>query len=77
MIGSALGLVMGEVVISFGQGFLFTNFNTPVLGLGLSESLILVASSASLGILTGTAASAVQAYWVTKREPYEAIWRGE
>jgi ABC-type antimicrobial peptide transport system permease subunit len=48
-----------------------------VLGLGFSESTILVASSASLGILTGTAASALPAYKVTKREPYEAIRRGE
>jgi putative ABC transport system permease protein len=77
VIGSALGLVMGEVVISFGQSFLSTSFSTPVLNLGFSEWMILVASSASLGILTGTAASALPAYSVTKREPYEAIRRGE
>jgi putative ABC transport system permease protein len=77
VIGSALGLVMGEVVISFGQSFLSTNFSTPVLDLGFSEWIILVASSASLGILTGTAASALPAFNVTKREPYEAIRRGE
>jgi putative ABC transport system permease protein len=77
VIGSALGLVIGEVVIFFGQSFLSANFSTPVLGLGFSESTILVASSASLGILTGTAASALPAYKVTKREPYEAIRRGE
>jgi putative ABC transport system permease protein len=77
VMGSALGLVMGEVVISFGQSFLSTNFSTPVLDLGFSEWIILVASSASLGILTGTAASALPAFNVTKREPYEAIRRGE
>jgi putative ABC transport system permease protein len=77
VIGSALGLVAGEVVISFGQSFLFANFNTPVLGLDFTESMVLVASSALLGILTGTGASALPAYKVTKREPYEAIRRGE
>jgi len=77
VIGSAIGLVMGEVVIYFGQGFLFANFDTPVLGVDFTESVILVASSALLGILTGTAASALPAYRVTKREPYEAIRRGE
>jgi putative ABC transport system permease protein len=77
VIGSAVGLVIGEVVISLGQSFLFANFNTPVLGLDFTESMILVASSALLGILTGTAASALPAYEVTKREPYEAIRRGE
>jgi len=77
VIGSALGLVLGEVVVSFGQSFLLANFNTPALGLDLPESVVLVASSALLGILTGTAASALPAYRVTKREPYEAIRRGE
>jgi putative ABC transport system permease protein len=77
VIGSALGLALGEVVVSFGQSFLLANFNTPALGLDFPESVVLVASSALLGILTGTAASALPAYRVTKREPYEAIRRGE
>ncbi len=76
-IGSTLGLALGVVVVYFGEGFLVATFNTALIGPDFSESLVLILRSVTLGIITGTAASVLPAWRVTRRDPYEAIRKGE
>ena len=76
-VGSALGLVLGEVVVTFGKSFLVATFNTSLMSPDFSDSLSLIARSVAIGIITGSVASIIPAYIVTKRDPYEAIRKGE
>ena len=76
-VGSALGLVLGEVVVTFGKRFLVATFNTSLMSPDFSDSLSLIVRSVAIGIITGSVASVIPAYRVTKRDPYEAIRKGE
>jgi len=76
-VGSAFGLVLGEAVISFGKSFLAATFNTSLMSPNFSDSLSLILRSVAIGIVTGSLASVLPAYRVTKRDPYEAIRKGE
>ncbi len=76
-IGSGLGLVLGAGVVYLGGGFLVATFNTALTVPDFSESLILVLTSVALGIAIGTGASLLPAWRVSKRDPYEAIRKGE
>jgi putative ABC transport system permease protein len=75
--GSIVGIVLGEALVTLGEGFLLATFNTTLVGPNFSELLILIGGSAALGVVTGTAASVLPAYKVTRRDPYEAIRYGE
>ena len=76
-IGSGLGLLLGAGVVYLGKGFLVATFNTALTVPDFSESLILELTSVALGIAIGTAASLVPAWRVSRRDPYEAIRKGE
>ena len=76
-LGSAIGLALGELVVYFGEGFLVATFNTSLMSPDLLEYLVLIVRSVALGVVTGTAASVLPAYRVTRRDPYEAIRKGE
>ncbi|HLQ07030.1 MAG TPA: ABC transporter permease [Nitrososphaerales archaeon] len=76
-IGSGLGLLLGAAVVYLGEGFLVATFNTVLTVPDFSESLILVLTSVGLGIAIGTAASLLPAWRVSRRDPYEAIRKGE
>ncbi len=76
-LGSAIGLALGELVVYFGEGFLVATFNTSLVDPDLLEYLVLIVRSVALGVVTGTAASVLPAYRVTRRDPYEAIRKGE
>src|SRR5256712_5468487 len=76
-VGSALGLVLGEVVVTFGQRILVATFNISLMSPDFSDSLSLIVRSVAIGIITGSVASVIPAYRVTKRDPYEAIRKGE
>ena len=76
-VGSALGLVLGEVVVTFGKRFLVATFNTSLMSPDFSDSLSLIVRSVAIGIITGSVASVIPADRVTKRDPYEAIRKGE
>ncbi|MDA4125914.1 MAG: ABC transporter permease [Thaumarchaeota archaeon] len=76
-IGSGLGLLLGAAVVYLGEDFLVATFNTALTVPDFSESLILVLTSVALGIAIGTAASLLPAWRVSRRDPYEAIRKGE
>src|SRR2546426_2473206 len=76
-VGSALGLVLGEVLVTFGKSFLVATFNTSLMSPDFSDSLNLIVRSVAIGIIKGSVASVIPAYRVTKRDPYEAIRKGE
>lgn len=76
-IGSGLGLLLGAAVVYLGEGFLVATFNTALTVPDFSESLILVLTSVAFGIAIGTAASLLPAWRVSRRDPYEAIRKGE
>jgi putative ABC transport system permease protein len=75
--GSALGLLLGAAIVHLGEGFLVATFNTALTVPDFSESLVLVLTSVAFGIAIGTAASLLPAWRVSRRDPYEAIRRGE
>jgi putative ABC transport system permease protein len=75
--GSGLGLLLGAAVVYLGEGFLVATFNTALTLPNFSESLVLILTSVALGIATGTAASLLPAWRVSRRDPYEAIRKGE
>ncbi len=77
VIGGLLGLVLGEAVVYFGKEFLVATFNTSLISPDFPDYLLLTLRSLILGVATGTAASVLPAYRVTKRDPYEAIRKGE
>jgi len=76
-VGSAFGLVLGEAVVTFGKSFLVATFNTSLMSPDFSDSLSLIVRSVAIGIVTGSVASVIPAYRVTRRDPYEAIRKGE
>jgi putative ABC transport system permease protein len=75
--GSGLGLLLGAAVVYLGEGFLVATFNTALTVPDLAESLVLVFDSVALGIAIGTLASLLPAWRVSRRDPYEAIRKGE
>src|SRR2546428_10036834 len=75
-VGSALGLGLGEGVVSFGERVLVDTVNTFLMSPDFSDSLSLIVRSVAIGIITGSVASVIPAYRVTKRDPYEAIRKG-
>ncbi len=77
VIGSLLGLALGELVVSSGENYLVATFNTSVMSPDFLESLGLTLRSLVLGIITGAAAALIPAYRIIRRDPYEAIRRGE
>ena len=76
-VGSVLGLALGELVVYFGEGFLVATFNISLLSPDFAEYLVLISRSVTLGVVTGTAAAVLPAYRVIRRDPYEAIRKGE
>jgi putative ABC transport system permease protein len=76
-IGSGLGLLIGAAFVHLGEGFLVATFNTVLTVPDLAESLVLVFDSVALGIAIGTLASLLPAWRVSRRDPYEAIRKGE
>src|SRR5256712_4384693 len=76
-VGSALRPVLAEAVVDDRIRFLVATFNTSLMSPDFSDSLSLIARSVAIGIITGSVASIIPAYIVTKRGPYEAIRKGE
>jgi putative ABC transport system permease protein len=76
-IGSGLGLLLGVAVVYLGERFLVATFNTALTVPDFSESLVLILESVAMGVVIGTGASLVPAWRVSRRDPYEAIRRGE
>ena len=76
-IGSGVGLLLGVVVVYLGERFLVATFKTALTVPDFSESLVLILESVAVGIAIGTAASLVPAWRVSRRDPYEAIRKGE
>ena len=76
-IGSAIGLALGGLVVTSARSYLLATFNTSLMSPDFLESLSLIVRSVTLGIITGTAASVVPAYRLTRRDPYDTIRRGE
>jgi putative ABC transport system permease protein len=75
--GGALGLVVGELIVLFGEQSLVVTFNIPPLQPTFIESVILSVTSVAFGIIVGTAASSLPAIVVSRRDPYDAIRRGD
>jgi putative ABC transport system permease protein len=77
LVGGVFGLIVGNLVVMFGETFLVATFNIHLIQPTFLEALTLSVTSVALGILVGTAASTLPAYRVSSGDPYDAIRKGE
>jgi putative ABC transport system permease protein len=75
--GSILGLAIGGGIVLLGMEFLVATFNTSLMVPDFLGLVYLGFWAGALGVLTGAGASILPAYRTTRRDPYEAIRRGE
>ena len=75
--GSLLGLVVGGVVLVVSESLLTQSYNISFVQPTIADLVGFTVGSLGLGMLIGTAASTYPAYAASRKDPYEAITRGE
>ena len=77
MVGSLLGLVVGGVVLLVSEFLLSQTYNISFVQPTAADLAGFLLGSLGLGMLIGTVASTYPAYAASRKDPYEAIRRGE
>ena len=75
--GSLLGLVVGSIVLVVSESILTQSYNISFVQPTVVDLVEFTVGSLGLGVLIGTAASTYPAYAASRKDPYEAITRGE